>query len=150
MINVQCFSKSAWKKAIKRRLKLKNDQDLLSWSSTYKKVNTDNYKNNQVKLNPSYKTLNLEDSRVLFRKNSHLLHTVRHNFKGNKKYKAEDYLCPDCLALDLPVSHPDDQDNLLLCQGNSDLRQGRDLRDIKQELAYYRAVIERRNQKGRN
>ena len=150
LTNVECYSKWSWKKAIKKRLKLKNEQDLVNWGSSYKKIDTDKYCTNPLKLNSSYKTLNLKDSRVLFRKNSYLLQTVRLNFKGNKKFKSEDYLCPDCLALDPPVSHPDHQDNLLLCQGNSDLRVGKDLGDLRQELRYYRDIIERRTRMGTN
>ena len=55
------------------------------------------------------------------------------------------HLCLDCL--DYPVSHLDGQESLLSCQGNSNLRLGRPLSDIKQELEYYRKVIERRTEK---
>ena len=76
-----------------------------------------------------------------------MMQTVRLNFKSDKRFKAEGYLCPDCLSLDPQVSHPDHQDDLLTCQGNSDLRLHRDLSDQKQEAEYYRDVIARRVQK---
>ena len=98
-------------------------------------------------MSPYLKNLSLHDSRVLFRKNAYMLKTVRLNFKSDKRYKAEGYLCPDCLSLDPPVSHPDHQDELLTCQGNSDLRLNRDLSNQIHEAAYYRELIARRIQK---
>ena len=73
-----------------------------------------------------------------------MLKTIRSNFKSDRRYKAEDYLCPDCLALDTPVSHQDTQEALATCQGNSDLRQGLELNNLKQEAEYYQSIIERR------
>ena len=76
-----------------------------------------------------------------------MIHTVRHNFKSNKKYEAEDHLCPDCLALVPPEKHPDTQEQLLHCKGNKDLRRGKDLGDERDEAQFYREVITRRNQR---
>ena len=75
-----------------------------------------------------------------------MLKTVHYNFKSDKRYIDEGYLCPDCLALDPPVSHPDNQEELLTCQGNLDLRLNRDMSDQKHEARYYRELIERRIQ----
>ena len=132
---------------MKQMMMKKNTEELLSWSETYKKVDTEQYRKKELKLDPEFRRLNLQDSRIFFRKTCFLLQTVRLNFKSNKQYKAESYLCPDCLSLDPPVSHPDDQASLLTCQGNSDLRVGRDLGDLKQEIDYYRSIIARRTQK---
>ena len=131
---------------MKQLIKKKNDEELLSWSLIYTKVSTEEYSKTPIELNPLYRSLNLHDSRVLFRKITFLLQTVRHNFHGNKRYKAEGYLCPDCQALTPPVMHPDDQVSLLTCQGNIDLRLGKDMSDIKQEIEYYREVIKRRKE----
>ena len=129
---------------MKSKIKKKNFQDLLEWSLKYKKVDTEKYKNNPHEIGSYLKNLNLHDSRILFRKNSYMLQSVRLNFKSNKRYKAEGYLCPDCQSLDPPVSHPDHQDKLLTCQGNSDLRLNRALSDLEQEAGYYRELIVRR------
>ena len=112
-----------------------------------KKVKIENYENGDFKIKEYFKSLNLHSSRTIFRKNSFMLKTVRSNFKSDKRYKAEDYQCPDCLALDPPVSHQDTQEALATCQGNSDLRQGLELGNLKQEATYYQAIIARRLQK---
>ena len=48
---------------------------------------------------------------------------------------------------DIALSHPDNQDELLTCPGNSDLRLHRDLSDQKQEAEFYRELIARRVKK---
>ena len=144
--NIRQYSKWSWKKLMKEKIKLKNFQDLLKQSERYKKIDTELYRTKAPEMKSYLKTLNLEDARILFRKNSFMLKTVRYNFKSDKHYKAEGYLCPDCLALDPPVSHPDNQEELLTCQGNLDLRLNRDMSDQKHEARYYRELIERRIQ----
>ena len=145
--NIDQYSKQQWKKEMKMSMKKKNFQDLLQWSMKYKKVDTEIYRSKPYEMGSYLKNLNLHDSRILFRKNCYMLQTVRLNFKSNKRYKAEGYLCPDCLSLDPPVSHPDHQDELLTCQGNSDIRLNRDLSEPKQEAAFYRELIAKRTQK---
>ena len=145
--NIQQYSKWSWKRLMKEKIKRKNFEELLTWSEKYKKVDTDRYKKQKFEMRSYLKTQNLEDARILFRKNSYMLKTVRLNFKSDKRYKAEGYLCPDCLSLDPPVSHPDHQEELLTCPGNSDLRLNRDLSDLKQEAGYYKELIARRIQK---
>ena len=141
------FSKQAWKRAMKRMIKQKNTEELLNWSDSYKKISREKYENQELRLDPNFRCLNLQDSRIYFRKTCFLLQTVRLNYKSNKQYKAESYLCPDCLSLDPPISHPDDQASLLTCHGNSDLRVGKNLRNLKEEMEYYRNIISRRTQK---
>ena len=87
--------------------------------------------------------LNLKDARVIFRRNASMLQTVRYNFKSNLRYKAENYLCPDCLHLDPQVKHADTQEQLLSCRGNLDLRHGKILGELKDEAVYYREIIQR-------
>ena len=145
--NIEQYSKQSWKREMKLKMKKKNFQDLLQWSKKYKKVDTEMYSNKSHEMGSYLKNLNLNDSRVIFRKNCYMLQTVRLNYKSNTRYKAEGYLCPDCLSLNPPVSHPDHQDELLTCQGNSDIRLKWDLSDQKQEAAFYRECIARRIQK---
>ena len=97
-----------------------------------------------MKLRPYLREMNLWDSRVMFRKNCQILQCVKMNQKSNKRYKSEGYNCNDCLALKPPVVHLDDQEALLTCLGNSDLKLFRDLSDPKDEVSYYRDIIKRR------
>ena len=94
------------------------------------------------------KTMKLNETRVLFRKAASILHTVRLHWKNNKQYREEGYDCEDCLSLVPPVSHPDHQDYLLspVCQGNSDLGQGRRVETNERDQAHFLLeVIARRN-----
>ena len=70
---------------------------------------------------------------------------MRLNWKN--QYRNEGYGCVDCLALDPPVRHPDYQDVLVTpaCQGNSDLRQGRDMKDKRMQAHFLIDMIARRN-----
>ena len=68
------------------------------------------------------KKLSLAKARLIFRKNCGFLNTVCMNFKNNKKYKSERYLCPDCTNLIPTITHIDSQDLLTKCEGNKDLR----------------------------
>ena len=97
--NVQQYSKYSWRKQMKQKVKKKNFEDLLEWSKSYKKIDTNKYLNRTYEMSPYLKNLSLHDSRVLFRKNAYMLKTVRLNFKSDKRYKAEGYLCPDCIPL---------------------------------------------------
>ena len=76
-----------------------------------------------------------------------MIQTVRLNFKADKLYKKGKFECPDCLTLVPPIHHPDSQELLLTCVANRDLREGRDLSNLKEEAEYYLRVISRRTQK---
>ena len=145
--DLHCYTKRAFKKRIRCKIQEENHQYLLQWSQSYKKVNTEKYANKPLKIQPYLLNLNLQDARTIFHRNCYFLPCVRLNFKSDKKNKSEGYLCPDCLAIDPPVSHPDHQDSLLSCLGNSDLRVGRDMTNLKEEAAYYREIISRRTQR---
>ena len=114
-----------------------------------KKIDFKQYENEEedLVLQPYFKTLNLIDSRTIFKRNSFTLNTVRENFKGNKQYRKEKYMCVNCLALDPPLEHPDNQGSLLRsCPGNLDLQQGEMMRSLEGEARFYRKVDERRVQ----
>ena len=144
---IRNYSKVQFKRMIRKKMLVQNFEDLSDHAKGLKKVNIENYDKSEFKLKDYFKSLNLQSSRIIFRRNSHMLKTVRTNFKSDKKYKAEGFLCPDCLTLDPPVSHQDTQEALATCQGNSDLRQGLDLSQLKQEADYYQSIITRQTQK---
>ena len=104
------------------------------------------YEKGEIKIQGYLRDLNLVDSRTIFRRNSFTLKTIRLNYKGNKKYKSEGYLCVNCLSLTPPVTHPDHQDALLSCPGNLDLQRGKNMKDLRLEAQFYREVAQRRIQ----
>ena len=138
------YSKHEYKKLIKRKMKSKNLLDLVQRAKNLKKVKLENYEHCEFRIQEYFETLDLQSARTIFRRNSYMLKTIRSNYKSDRKYKAEGYLCPDCLVLDPPVSHVDTQKALLTCKGNDDLRQGLDLGQLKQEATFYQSVATRR------
>ena len=145
--NVELYNKWSWKRLMKSKLAIKNAEDLFQWGVNYKKINLENYNKNDLKMKSYLKDLSLKNARVIFRRNCGMIQTVRTNFKNDKRYKSERYLCPDCRHLEPPVSHTDKQDLLTSCVGNRDLREGLELSDLSQLAEYFRRVIERRTQR---
>ena len=144
--NVEAYTKWQWKSLLKKKLSLKNFEDLCQLAKGYKKINIDNY-GSQLKRQEYMKKLSLSVARIIFRRNCGMIQTIRSNFKNDKRYKSEKYLCPDCRHLVPPVSHVDQQDLITSCEGNRDLREGLELSDLKQLAEYFRLVIERRVQR---
>ena len=117
------------------------------WSEKYKKVDTEKVKIRSSNPNQYHTTLNLADSRILFRKSARILQTVKMNWKN--QFRDDSLECQDCLSLVPPVSHLDDQDLLMspVCVGNSDLRIGKYMSNIRHQAQYFRDLIARRNGK---
>ena len=144
--NVESYTKWSFKRFMKMKIARKNTDELFEWSKGYKKINLDSYEVD-LKIKDYLKTLSLKNARMIFRQNCRLIQTIRTNFKSDKRYLSEKYLCPDCRHLETPVTHVDEQDLLTSCEGNRDLRDGLDLRDLSQLAEYFRRVIDRRNQR---
>ena len=77
---------------------MRNTEDLVKWSRTYQKIDSEEVKKKLKEHIPYYKRMNLKESCTIFKKNSYILHTVRMNWKNHKKYKAEGFECIDYLA----------------------------------------------------
>ena len=86
------------------------------------------------------------------------------NYKCNKKYKAENWPCPDCtpesvtmspsppgdLSPSLTTLHADSQEHAYVCRGNSDLRDGRDMDKTRDQVAFFSDLVERRKLNGKD
>ena len=140
------YSKWQFKQMIRKRISVKNREDLFSWARDYKKIKLETYDQN-LKIKDYVKELSLAKARLIFRRNCGFLSTIRMNFKQNKKYKKEKYRCPDCTKLNPTQTHIDDQDSLISCEGNKDLRSDLNLNDLGQLAEYFRRVTERRVQR---
>ena len=121
----------------------------MDWSAKYKKISKEQIIEKMNEQEPYIKKYNLLESRVLFRKASFLLHTVRLNWKN--KYRNEGFDCTECLSLDPPFKHPDHQDILVTptCLGNSDLREKRDMSSERGQAQFFIDLISRRNGKSK-
>ena len=132
-----------------KQIRMRNTEDLVKWSRTYKKIDSEEVKKKLKEHIPYYKTMHLKESCTIFKKNSYILYTVRMNWKNHKKYKTEGFECIDYLALVPPVSNSDHHDILLTpeCQGNSIYRQGRDMTSLKHQAHFFMDVILTRNKR---
>ena len=132
--NVTAYTKKQWSRFIKQKIFALNKEELIFWSKDYKKINTEDYAKEPFKIKAYLGDLNLSDAQ-----------SIKMNYKSS--YKSSNFLCSQCLVLDPEVKHEDTQEALLYdCQANSDLKMKYDISDLKQEAAFYREIIERRNQ----
>ena len=127
--SISLYSKNAWAKFMKQKVAQLNHDQLIKWCRSYKKVDYKAYEKIPLNIQLYLKTLNLVDGRKIFRRNCQILSSIRLNQKGNKAYKSEDYMCPNCLSLSPPERHPDSQEEILNSSGNLDL-QVRDISDL--------------------
>ena len=129
----------------------------------------------EYKMKPYFNAMKLSDIRMNFRMKYSMIQTIRLNFKGNKRYKSEGYRCPDCHALpeaesisatpqsvpSVPGKGPDNSPPVTpslevldsqehvrsSCLGNKDLRDGRDLNQTVELLAFFSDVRKRRTER---
>ena len=111
----------------------------------YKKIDNNEYAKKEFKMSEYFSTLKISDCRMRLRAKLGMIHTIRDNFRNNKKYKQENYQCPDCLALGIP-GQIDDQDHVLTssCIANSDLRSCLNLDQDQDICDIFRDLIDRR------
>ena len=148
--NVEMYTKKQFRIFMRKKLSQKNKEDLFSQGKNYKKIDLGNYEGD-LKMKEYMKNLNLSAGRMIFRKNSFLIKTVMMNYKSEKRIESLKYICQECLKMNPPVSHLDNQEALLsTCQGNADLRADLDLDDNNQLALYLRRVIDRRTQRMEN
>ena len=133
------LSKQQWKTTVKRRIFLKNKEDLLESivSKDYKKLDARKLSAEKFELKPYIKSNNLHDSRLIFQSRCKMMKTVKMNFKSNPKFIQEQWRCSGCLLLD-------SQEHLLSCAGYAHLRVGRDLDKDSDLVAYYRSIFKLR------
>ena len=91
-----------------------------------------------------------------------LVPTFRLDFKNVFRYKIEEWLCPDCVTrvqrdrqnklnsceLKLLCEQDSHEHARLFCPSNSQLREKTNFNDPKQEVVFFRKIIERRNEQG--
>ena len=156
--NIESYSKPHFKRILKELIYKKNREELLNWMKGYKKISFDYCRGRPHKMQDYFRELNIQDSRMKFRIDSFLVPTIRMNYKSHKKYKAENWLCPDCtpesvtmspsppgdLSTSLTTLHADTQEHAYVCLGNSDLREGRDLDKTRDQVAFFSDLVERR------
>ena len=87
---------------------------------------------------PYLKKLNLADARLKFALRTRMTRTVQTNFKGDPKFKSNDWKCQECQVLDT-------QEHIVRCPTYRSLRNEKDLTNDKDLIDYFRKVIDIRS-----
>ena len=92
-----------------------------------------------------FKTIKIEDSRVMLRSQLNMISKIRCNFKSNKKYKSENYRCPDCTSSGIP-NKTDTQEHVLIsvCQASMDLKVNSDFSKDEDICGFFKDLVKRR------
>ena len=166
--NIEKYNKYQFKRFIKNIIWEKYRNDVLNMMKGLKKIYREKCAQEKHELKGFFKTMNVADSRMAFKLQNYVVPTIRLNFKSDKKYKAEGWLCPDCRVPGSVVSESDriaysqaqvtagnikqpggfldSQEHVLkYCVVNEDLRRGRDLDDLGECVEIMRQVVSRRS-----
>ena len=124
-------SKVQFKSIVKKACKYKNELDLKSQISSYKKMSA--LRDEIVKGNGYFYSETLQNARVLFRFRVDLIE-AKMNFK--QKYQKEGFLCDSC------ESKIDETSHILNCPSYSLLRKDRNINNDTHLAEYLKEVLE--------
>ena len=99
--NVEHYTKSQWRKTIGSKIYEKNRSECLEMMKGLKKIDVNACASEKFEMNSYFKTLTVRESRLRYRIKYFLTPTVCLNFKNDKVFKAQNYLCQDCLPEDI-------------------------------------------------
>ena len=110
-----------------------------------KKLNYREYEERPFQMSSYFKNLNIEDSRMMIKIKLNMIPTIRDHFKSNKKYKAENHQCPDCIEIGIAQTK-DSMEHVLTssCEANEDLCEGKDFSKDEQICQFFHQLIQRR------
>ena len=95
----------------------------------------------KFELNNFNKTLNVKESRLCFKIKYYLTPTISTNFKNDKKFKSQKYLCQDCIVevkTDSFQGYEDTQEHqMYVCTANADIRIGKSLNQTKDLFSFF-------------
>ena len=135
-------SKHSWKILVKAKVHLKNSKDLKNQLSTYTKLDVEKLRSEEYEEKDYLRTMNVSSGRTMFSARSSMLSTIQWNFKGNPRYRANNYLCK--------CGDRDTQSSLLNCTSYKHLRDGLNVLHSDSDLVkYYQLVIEERRKEER-
>ena len=154
--NIEDFTKSQWRLAIKRKIYEKQRRECLESMQGYKKIDYEECSNEKFEMKHYFRTLDIQESRMYYKIKYFLVPTVAMNFKNDKKFRAQNYLCQDCIREELgddgnitvTKGLPNSQEHLLYeCPANEDIRAGKSLNQTRDLISFFTEVIERRQSK---
>ena len=165
LTTIEQFTKYQWKVAIRRKIYNKNRDQMLNWCKSYKKLNYNKLSLEKFELKEYFKSMTISRARLFFKIQSSVTPTVRINFKSDKKFKSQKWICTDCMqenneksieqnndVVTINISSreycgfTDSQEHLMLqCRANEDLREGKDVVGNNEDcVSFFQQLIKRR------
>ena len=147
LVNIERYSKYQFRTIVKQLIFNKNRNEILEWAKGYKKINHDTCSKEKFERKGYLTKLNVADARLYFRIKYFLIPTFRLDYKNIHKYRAEKWLCPECVER-LQRSRPPPNDVELSCEqdshdharyncpSNNQLRKNTDFSDPEQEVVF--------------
>ena len=132
------FSKLQWKKVVKRNIIKYSEERLIVRFRDYSKLKNGPLMEGGLKLKPYVQTMKLCDARTMFRIRT-LMMPAKFNMKNNPKYSNELWKCDACKRID-------SQSHILWCPFFAPLREGKDIKDDKDLVDYFKQVFKIREE----
>ena len=165
--NIERYNKYQFKRLVKKIIWEKDRSDILKMMEGLKKIDHEICAREKHEMKGYFKTMNVADSRMAFKIQNFVVPTIRLNFKSDKKYKAEGWLCPDCRVpgsdvsdsqriayseakvtvgnISQPGGFLDSQEHVIKhCFANEEMRIGKDMDNLGDCVTLIRHVISRR------
>ena len=128
---------------IKRAIFDENQTQLLESMKNYKKIKYDDVKCETFGLKEYFLKLTLSEARTKFAIKTQQIRTVRMNQMNNAEYAR---LCWRCIHCDLAGQlSADSMAHVTYCPSYQHLREGKNLQDDKDLVAYFQAVLQLRD-----
>ena len=131
-------SKKQWNELISTKVHELNKESLLEQIRGSRKLDIERITSEEYKPKSYLKEMTVEDGRTFFSYRSSMLKAVQCNFKNNRKYKENQYLCK-C------KEHLDSQSSLLECRLYDHLKEGLNIYSSDADLVkFFQLVIQQR------
>ena len=126
------LNKNQWKSLIRNRIVEQTRKDILKRSKPYKKINYFEMKEEEFKIKDYFKSMNLEEARMMFSLRMKTTKNIKSHFPSDKKYSAKLWKCsPDCEKIDT-IEHI-----AFDCPKYEHLKHNKDIRNSDLDLVHF-------------
>ena len=143
IFKVSEYSKYQWKKLVKTKIRDLNKSIIVERTANqgYKRVDLDSLREDSFVKKSYFTAMNIHDARMRFTFSSRMLPTVKMNFQSDRKFMADLWTCSGCSQPGDAHGYRDSQEHILVCEGYSRLREGKDLCSDDGLVKYFQEVI---------
>ena len=134
LYDMESYSKAQWKRKVKAIIFQLNEDNVVSMSKNYKKINY-TFDIDHGKRHLFLSQLKLHDARMMFKIRSNMVSHIQMNFKSDQRYTKNMWLCPGC------NTNLDTQSHVMQCEGYSNLRSGLDVNKDVDLIKFFHSII---------